>query len=65
MPSHAPQGAGDETGKAWCTETIHLNAVAHVTEDGGEVENIPVVIGGAKTEEARNKAHASPKTPPV
>ena len=63
--SHAPQGAGDETSKAWCTETIHLNAVAHVTEDGGEVENIPVVIGRAKTEGASNKAHASPKTPPV
>jgi len=63
--SHALQGAGDETGKAWCTETIYLNAEAHVTEDGGEVENIPVVIGRAKTEEARNKAHASPKTPPV
>jgi len=63
--SHAPQGAGDETGKAGCTETIHLNAEAHVTEDGGEFKNIPVVIGRAKTEKARNKAHASPKTPPV
>jgi len=47
--SHAPQGAGDETSKAWCTEMMQLNAEAHVTEDGGEVENIPVVIGRAKT----------------
>jgi len=65
--SQVPQGAGDETGKAWCTarEMIHFNAVAHVTEDGGEVENIPVVVGRAKTEGASNKAHASPNTPPV
>ena len=58
--SQAPQGAGDETSKAWSTEMIHLNAVAHVTEDGGEVESIPVVMEGAS-----NKAHASPNTPPV
>jgi len=63
--SQVPQGADDETGKAWCTETIHFSAVAQVTQDGGEVESIPVKIGRAKTGRASNKVHASPNTPPV
>jgi len=62
--SQVPQGAGDETGKVWCTEMIHSSAVAQVTEDGGEVKSITVECGRAKTEGASNKVHASPNTPP-
>jgi len=63
--SQAPQGAGDVTGMAWCTETNHSGAVAQVTEDGRGVEFIPVGIGRVNAEGASSKACMSPNTPPV
>ena len=54
-----------------CTRTFGLtngspaSGVAQVTEDGGEVESIPVEIGRAKAEGASSKVCASPNTPPV
>jgi hypothetical protein len=53
--SQAPQGAGDETGMARCTETTPSSAVAQLTEDGGGVDSIPVGIGRVKAEGASSK----------
>jgi len=60
--SQAPQGAGDETGMAWCTETTPPSAVAQVTEDGGGVDSIPVGIGRVKAKGANSKVGAKGNT---
>jgi len=53
--SQAPQGAGDETGMARCTETTPSSAVVQLTEDGGGLDSIPVGIGRVKAEGASSK----------
>jgi len=63
--SQAPQGAGDETSMAWCTETTPSGALAQAAEDGGGVESMTVGIGRVETEGASSKVCASSNTLPV
>jgi len=56
--SQAPQGAGNETGMAWWTETAAISVVIQVTDDDGGVDSNSVGIGRVKAKGASSKTGA-------